>query len=189
VGGTVDPETGEVIWEWHVPLEEQPAFYGSHPPRMLDGLTCAPIEPPRPPEFTFDGHGERVNAVFVLACPCGSRLFTVVCYFDDGEISSPIQVECAACDRDQTIFWTGKHGYDAEVSPETPQEEGEFPETLACEEIPAPHEVLVRLEYPSEQLGDPEWKGREQDLFSWITIVARDPKTGELGFLFDEECA
>ena len=189
MGGTVDPETGEVIWDARVPIAEQPAFYNSHPPRALEGLTCTPIEPPAPPDFTFDGHGELVNAVFVLGCPCGSKLFTVVCTFDDGEVRSPISVECSACDRDQDIFCTGKHGYDAEVIPETPQEAGECPETLAAKEIPAPHEVLVRFEYPSDVLGDPEWQGREQDLFSWITIVARDPKTGELAFLFDEECA
>jgi hypothetical protein len=98
-----DPKTGEVMWEAHVPLAEQPAFYNSHPPRVLEGLTCTPIEPPL--DFEFDGHGEPVNAVFALACPCGNRRFTVVAHFDDDEIRSPITIECSACERDQVIFW------------------------------------------------------------------------------------
>lgn len=85
------------------------------PPRVLEGLTCTPIESPL--DFEFDGHGEPVNAVFALACPCGNRRFTVVAHFDDDEIRSPITIECSACERDQVIFWSGKHGYDAEVSP------------------------------------------------------------------------
>jgi hypothetical protein len=187
MGGTVDPKTGEVVWETHVPLAEQPAFYNSHPPRVLEGLTCTPFEPPL--DFEFDGHGEPVNAVFALACPCGNRRFTVVAHFDDDEIRSPITIECSACERDQVIFWSGKHGYDAEVSPGEVQEVDEWPEGLVAEDIEAPHEVIVRFEYPSDHLGDPEWKGREPELFSWITIAARDPETGKLGFLFDEECA
>jgi hypothetical protein len=50
--------------------------------------------------------------------------------------------------------------------------------------------VIVRFEFPSDHLGgDDQWKGREQDPFSWITFVARDAETGELEFLFDDECA
>jgi hypothetical protein len=83
------------------------------------------------------------------------------------EIQSPITIECSACERDQVIFWSGKHGYDAEVSPGEAQEMGECPDDLVAEDIEAPHEVIVRFEYPSDHLGDPKWKGREPELFSW----------------------
>jgi hypothetical protein len=188
MGGTVDPKTGEVVWEFHVPLAEQRAFYDSHPPRALAGLTCAPIEPPA--GFKFDGHGEPVNAVFTLACPCGNKLFMVSAWFKDDEVRAPISVECSECDRDQEIFMSGRHGFDGELNPfESRAEDDEFPDDLVPQDVEAPHEVIIRFEYPSDHLGDPQWKGREQDLFSWITIVARDAETGELSFLYDEECA
>ena len=38
MGGTVDPKTGQVVWEMHVPLDEQLAHYRAHPPRALRGL-------------------------------------------------------------------------------------------------------------------------------------------------------
>jgi len=171
-----------------VPLAEQPAFYNSHPPRVLDGLTCTPIAPPA--GFTFDGHGEPVNAVFTLACPCGSKLFTVGAWFKNDEVRAPISIECSECEREQDIFVSGKHGFDGELNPiEVPAADDEFPDDLVAQEIGLSHEVIVRFEYPSDQLGDPRWKGREQDLFSWITVVARDPETEALAFLFDAECA
>ena len=55
-------------------------------------------------------------------------------------------------------------------------------------DVDPPYEVLVRYEFPSEHLGAEEWRGREQDVFSWITVLARTP-AGELVFLFDWECA
>jgi hypothetical protein len=42
---------------------------------------------------------------------------------------------------------------------------------------------------PSDHLGSGDHDGVERDLFGWITIVARDPSTGELAFMFDDECA
>ncbi len=192
MGGTVDPKTGKVVWKANVPIEDQPAYYNSHPPRALAGLICTPIDPPKPPSFHFDGHGEPVNVVFAIACRCGCKLFTVLAYIDDEDIQSPISVECSMCDWSQEIFSSGEHGYDAEVR-EEPLEQDEKDDDLIDEleapEIPNPHEVIVRFEYPSDHLGDPQWKDREQELFSWITIIARDPESGELAFLFDEECA
>ena len=66
MGGTIDPKTGEVVWQMHVPAAEQLAYYRSHPPRALSGLRATPIEV----EFQFDGHGEPINSIFEVACPC-----------------------------------------------------------------------------------------------------------------------
>src|SRR5687768_7744642 len=95
MGGTVDPKTGQVIWDMNLGLEQQLAFYNTHPPRCLDDLTCTRIEVP---DFTFDGHGEPVNAVFELTCSCGSKLFAVLAHCDDGEFVSPVYLKCDACD-------------------------------------------------------------------------------------------
>ena len=37
--------------------------------------------------------------------------------------------------------------------------------------------------------GDPELAGREHDLYSWFTLLARDPATKQLEQLYELECA
>jgi hypothetical protein len=46
MGGIVDPKTGQVIWETHVSIEDQLAFYASHPPAALKALRVKAIELP-----------------------------------------------------------------------------------------------------------------------------------------------
>lgn len=188
MGGTLNPKTGQIEWDFHVPFDEQRAYYAAHPPSALAGLTATPIDV----EFPFDGHGEPVNAVFALTCPCGGDLFIVACWVEDNEIRPPISIECAACEASHEIFDPTRHGYDAVAGglPADPPSDDSYPDDLTHDDIDVPHQVLVRFEFPSDHLGgDAEWKGREHDLFSWITILARDPKTGALAFLFDDECA
>ena len=78
MGGVYDPKTGQIEGTMHVPLEQQLAHYRSHPPSMLRELVATPIEL----DFTFDGHGEPVNAIFAVSCRCGSTLFEVYCHVD-----------------------------------------------------------------------------------------------------------
>jgi hypothetical protein len=186
VGGTVDPKTGEVIWEMHVPLAEQLAFYRSHPPRALEKLRATAIEQI---DWTFDGHGEPVNSIFELACPCGSKLFTATCGLaSDNMVSPPIGIECDACEAIFEIFDPSEHGWDAVMCGDTFDEPAAYGD-LVGEDIEAPHEIVVRFEHGSETLGDPELAGREQDVFSWFTLLARDAKSKRLAQLFEWECA
>lgn len=185
MGGTVDPITGQVIWEMTVPLADQLVFYDAHPPRCLDGFACAPITLP---ELLFDGHGEPVNSIFELACACGGKRFTVLGHVENNVIASPIELECADCDATRLVFDARKHGWNGALGLNGHWEVGDQVEELG-DVIEAPHHVIVRFEHGSETLGDAEWKDREQDLFNWITVVARDPETGELGIVFDDECA
>jgi hypothetical protein len=188
MGGTVNPKTGEIEWDFHVPFDEQRTYYAAHPPSALTALKATPIHV----DFTFDGHGEPVNAVFALACPCGHDRFMVVCWIEDSEVRPPISIECAACEAEHVIYDPTRHGYDAVAGglPADPLDGDVWQDEIWPEGIDVPHQVLVRFEQPSDHLGgDPDWKGREQDLFSWITILARDPETGTLAFLFDDECA
>ena len=186
MGGTYDPAAGQIVWDFHVPLDEQRDFYRDHPPSALDGMTCTAIDSP---PWQFDGHGEPVNAFFELACRCGSRLFAVAGRSDGEEIRGPIRVECHGCGAEQVIFDPQVHGYDAAAGlvDHDGVDGGRAP--LEDPDVPAPHEVIVRFEYPSEHLGDASYAGRERDLFSWITILARAPGAGALAMLFDEECA
>src|SRR5688500_12823536 len=113
MGGTLDPKTGRIIWEMHVPLQEQRAFYRRHPPRLLERLRVHAIEMD---EEAFDGHGEPVNAIFEVQCPCGSRRFIAVGYgLEDGLVEPPITLECAGCGSERLLFDPARHGYDGAV--------------------------------------------------------------------------
>ncbi len=184
MGGTVDPKTGQIVWDMHVPLAEQLAFYRSHPPRALGALCATPIESI---EWQFDGHGEPVNAIFELACSCGGKLFTATCGVDDDNVvSPPIGLECEACEAAFDIFDPSQHGWGAVMC----GDRFEMPEgfdDLEVDGIEAPHQIIVRFEYGSETLGDPELAGRERDVFTWFTLLARDDQ--RLAQLFEWECA
>ncbi|HUQ04544.1 MAG TPA: hypothetical protein VM261_18715 [Kofleriaceae bacterium] len=188
MGGIYNSETDQTEWTTHVPLDEQLAHYRAHPPSALAGLTAKPVDV----NFAFDGHGEPVNAVFELTCPCGSALFIATAYLEDEEWQPPIALECTACEAEHVIYDRSKHGYDAVVGgggSDEPDDDAVADE-LTPDDVDVPHQVLIRFEFPSDHLGgDADVKGREHDLFSWITILARDAQTGDLAFLFDDECA
>ncbi len=87
------------------------------------------------------------------------------------------------------IFEADEHGYDAELGA-VAADEVEYTDDLISSDVEIPHEIVVRYELPSDHLGgEARYQGREHDLFSWFTLLARDPKTKRLAFLFDIECA
>ena len=185
MGGIVDPKTGDVIWTLHVPVADQIAHYRAHPPRSLEGLRATPIDV----DWKFDGHGEPVNAVFELACACGGTKFCAMCDADaDHMVCSPISLHCDACEAVYEIFDSGTDGYDGEAG-DLPGDDGEGPYDLETHEVDEPFEAVVRYEYPSDHLGDPDYAGREHNLYSWFTLLARDPETKKLEHLYDFECA
>jgi hypothetical protein len=188
VGGTYNPATGQIQWEFRVPIDEQLRYYAAHPPRALAALQTRRVEI----EHMFDGHGEPVNVVFAITCPCGSDRFVALGHWSDGEdrFGAPISVECTQCEACHEIYDQSKHGYSGALGnnrdiPVPPPED--------LDEIPAagvapPYAVLVRLEYPSEQLGDSQLPAEAAELFSWITVLAQDRHSRQLITLFDEEC-
>ena len=164
-----------------MPPEEQLAFYRSHPPRAIAELCATSIEHI---DWTFDGHGEPVGSIFELACPCGSKLFVALCGIDDDEVAPPIAIQCDSCDAAFDIFDASQHGWDAVMcGDKLDQSDADY--ELEGE----PREVIVRFEHGSDTLGDPELAGREQDVFTWFTLLVRDPETRQLAQLFEWECA
>jgi hypothetical protein len=175
MGGTYDPATKQIVWKMNVPLEEQRTFYRSHPPQALGALRSTAVDL----DWRFDGHGEPINSVFSLACPCGGGRFTATCGVDgDNNVAPPIGLECSDCEEIFEIFNVG-----AQV------DDPEHFDDLTPEGFAAPHEVIVRFEHASETLGDPRLVGREPDAFCWFTLLARAPGDGRLEQLFDWECA
>ncbi|MGZ3455628.1 MAG: hypothetical protein ACXVEF_38845 [Polyangiales bacterium] len=120
MGGTYDETTGRTIWEFRVPLDEQLAFYGAHPPRGLDGFRATPI---RLPDWQFDGHGEPVNAIFELTCECGNAGFVALGYQRARGYGPPIALDCVSCDVRRIVFDATRDGWDAQTNPARRQSE------------------------------------------------------------------
>jgi hypothetical protein len=181
MGATVDPQTGELVWQFHVPLAAQRVYYAAHPPSTIGTLRVTPATV----DHIFDGHGEPVSLVYAVACPCGTDAFTVLVH--EGS-EAPAILECAACGDQYEIFDPTEHGYDGALGNNAGIELPE-PETIdaAPSSFEAPYQVLVRFEFASDQLGGEDLGVPAEDLFTWITIVG---KSGDkLETLFDAECA
>jgi hypothetical protein len=191
------------------------SYFRSHPPRCIAGFTARPTELPG---VEFDGHGsmsqlkfdvppgvrieapEHFNPIFALSCRCrGDRHYVHAYHWinpnypGDVIILSPLVLECAACGRMTDLIDTDLHGYDAELGhgSATVRAEGE----RAVFECPTcgrqPLEAYVRFEY-SDSLFDRDYlgfTGREQELFSWFSLLGKCPLCSRLLTVADFECA
>ena len=158
----------------------QAEYYWSHPPSCLAGFK---VQPTPLHGITFDGHGEENNTVFRLSCPCGHGRSRILGHYwrnphyDTVVFVGPLALCCEACGQVTELIDTDVHGYDAECGhgSATARGEGERVE-FKCEACGASSmEVSVRFEY-SDDLFDSDFKrfrGREQDLFSWVTILGK----------------
>jgi hypothetical protein len=194
---------------------DQTSHFQSHPPRCIAGFGARPAELSG---VVFDGHVSMsqldfepspgvtiqapgyVNAVFALSCRCGGDRHHVRCYrwthpdFNDELVTlSPLDLECAACGAVASLLDTDIHGYDAEVGngSSTVRGEGE-PVVFECPTCGRqPLEAFVRFEYPDDLFdGDyPEFARREQDLFTWFSLVGRCPQCARVLAVADFECA
>ena len=194
---------------------DQAAYFRSHPPRCLDGFVTRVAELPN---AQFDGHAslsqlqfeappgvtieapEHMNPVFALACKCGGASHYVHGYqwtnidFDNAVVFlSPLVLECSACSAKTNLLDTDIHGYDGELGHGSTTVRGEGqPFVFQCETCGRqPFEIFVRLEYPDDLFDDdfPEAKGREQDLFTWFTLLGRCQQCSRLLTITDFECA
>jgi hypothetical protein len=173
---------------------DQAEYFRAHPPRCIAGFAATPTELP---EVQFDGHGEPHNPVFALACGCGSRQLKVHGYRwsdpDSGRawLLSPLSAECAACGKRTDLFDVGVHGYDGEQGRNVrPRAEGTpvLDDCGRCGKLVA--ELFARFEYPPDLfVGDAQFGGREQDLFTWFTLVGRCCDCGQMLGYADVECA
>jgi hypothetical protein len=161
MGGSVDPKTGQMVWTMSVPIADQLAHYRSHPPSALRDLRAMPIESI---DWQFDGHGEPVNSIFQLGCRCGSTLFTPTCGLELGEdentMGPPIWVECAACDAAFEVFDAGAHGWNAVMCGDQDSSPPTVTGDLESQVLVAPHEIIVRFEHGSDDLGNPGPRAR-----------------------------
>jgi hypothetical protein len=194
---------------------DQASYFRSHPPRCIAGFTARPSELPGvefdghvsmsqlnfevPPGVTIDAP-EHINPAFALSCQCGGDRHYVHCYrwvnaaFNNAVVTlSPLVLECAACGKMTELLDTDVHGYDSELGhgSATVRAQGErvLFECPACGRQPL--EAFVRFEYPDDLFdGDwPEFAGREQELFTWFSLVGRCAQCSQRLPVADFECA
>jgi hypothetical protein len=193
-------------------LRDQAHYFWSHPPRCIAGFA---VKPAALPGFEFDGHASvppinvpgvviegpiHLNTVFLLACTCGKDHHYVLGYHwhnpdfnNQAVFLSPIVLRCAACGKEAELIDTDRHGYDAEIGGivATVRANGE-PGEYECDQCGRqPFQVFARFEYPDELFdGDfEEFSGREQDLFTWFSVVGKCPGCSRLLSITDFECA
>lgn len=179
----LDPETGEQVFA-HVPIDQQRVHFANNPPSCLTDLHSTAAELPG---YPFDGHGAPVNAIFAVACPCGTDVFVPLATVDDDNyFQPPYSLECTGCDETWEVFDPARHGWDGVLNP-IPRETWDHTDELGDEQ-----QIYVRFECSTDVLGNPDMpgtRGREPDLFTWFTLVGRDPGTGTLTTLVEWECA
>lgn len=194
---------------------DQASYFRSHPPRCIAGFAVQPTELPG---VEFDGHLSRsqlpidvpsgvtieapqhINPVFALSCQCGGTRHFVHGYrwinqdFHNACVFlSPLVLECAACGKTTDLLDTDVHGYDAELGhgSATVRAEGD-PVVFECPKCGRqPLESFVRFEY-ADYLFDghfTDFAGREQELFSWFSLVGKCPQCSQLLAVADFECA
>jgi hypothetical protein len=173
------------------------AYFIANPPRCLAGFAIAPDELSG---ISFDGHGEELNTIFRLSCRCGDDRHYVLGHYwrnpDYGNqlvFLSPIALRCEACERVTELIDTDRHGYDGELGGIVATKRGEGDRVeFACEECgPKPFRIWVRFEYPDDLFDRSlrEFRGRQQDLFNWFSLIGQCSGCSRLRPVTDFECA
>ena len=167
---------------------------------MRDGRTAKPPLESAAFRGVRRGATEHLNPVFALCCQCGGNRHYFHCYRwanpdSDGAVAtlSPLVLECAACGKKTDLFDSDVHGYDVELGhrPCTVRAQGN-PTVFECPSCGRQaFEAFVRFGYPEDLFdGDePEFAGREQDLFDWFHLIGKCMKCAQAVEVADFECA
>src|SRR5260370_17597711 len=178
---------------------DQVEYFRTHPPRCVTrfGVRSTDL-----PGVAFDGHAslsqlksrmqsgikieapEHINPVFSLSCSCSGRHFFVHGYrwinpdYHNAEVFlSPLVLECQACKRRTELLDTDIHGYDGELGHGTTTARGQVVATVFDCPACRPHAVapFFRFSHPDDLFDAdlPEFAGREQDLFTWFSLLGR----------------
>lgn len=172
-------------------------YFREHPPSCIAGFAARSVERP---QIGFDGHGRELNTFFNLSCRCGCDQHHVLGYYWHNPdyhnvlvFLSPLTLHCVQCNSNSELVDTNRHGYDAELGGIVATARGEGDSSaFNCDVCgPKPFAICVRFEY-SEALFDEDYadfRGREQDLFSWFSIVGHCTGCSRLIPITEFECA
>jgi hypothetical protein len=178
------------------------SYYVTHPPRCLADLHPEPV---KLDDVVFDGHAAQwPNTVFRLLCPCGSAAHSLLGFLHcdpdpvnlpngfGASMESPLALRCARCKRPAELLDMQHHGYDGEMGNASADEHEATRSELLCPSCGVKRfQVFARFEYPPDLMSDvsEDWRGKEQDLFSWFTLVVECEGCSRRGVVADEECA
>jgi ribosomal protein L37E len=190
---------------------EQIAYYQRHPPRCLAGFKAIPCElrgvffdghasPPIEATETIIEGGGHVNPVFLLACACGYDQHRVTGYnwrnpdyHNELVFLSPLTISCGHCGKSTELIDTDRHRYDAEIGAivATARAEGTKGDYICNRCGPNLLQLCIRFEYPDDLFDsdDEGFRGREQDLFSWVTLIGKCHGCSRLLSVAEFECA
>jgi hypothetical protein len=176
---------------------EMMAYFNCHPPRCLNELGAVPVDLIG---AVFDGHGEDLNPVFHISCKCGNETGKVRGYFwtnpdfnNTTVFISPFEFICTECGAESVFFDSAEHGSDAEFADfcSTARALGN-PGVFACPECKNEiFKLFVRFEYSEDLFDDnfPEFKNRQQDAFSWFTLLGQCSECSCQLTITELECA
>ena len=156
----------------------------------------------------FDGHGSSLQSVFRLRCPCGGGAFHVrgTHYSKNYKgdpidfLGDPLELACPSCRRTQILFDRDRDGFNAELDaaaghpPYARRTDGRPGTEYACRACGG-HAMTVwaRFEHHPDtcvdSFADRLGSGREQDFFSWLTLVGRCAKCQRLQTVTEFETA
>jgi hypothetical protein len=143
---------------------------------------------------------EHYNPTFALQCQCSSNRHFVHCYrwvnpdYNNAVVTlSPLVLECTACAKISELLDTAVHGYDSELGhgSATARAQGKRV-VFECQDCGRqPLEAFVRFEYPDDLFDSnfPEFAGRQQELFTWFSLVGRCARCLHILRVADFECA
>jgi len=105
----------------------------------------------------------------------------------------PLSLACASCAQSTIVFDPAIHGYECEIGEESSLLRGEGdPAEFHCPHCTsAAFSVITRFEYPDDLLEEEneEFRGREQDLFTWFDLIGRCTNCRAIVEITDVECA
>jgi hypothetical protein len=190
------------------------SYFADHPPRCVVGFKTRRVELPG---VVFDGHAsapppradvtgvqiegrQHFNLVIQLLCTCGCGAHHALGHYwrnpDHDNVSvfvSPLALRCAECGKITELFDSDIHGYDAEIGapPTNHRGEGERSEFACAKCGPTGLQAIARFEYSDDlfESGFEQFRGREQDVFSWFSLVGKCSGCGRLLDIADFECA
>lgn len=192
----------------------QGEYFQSNPPRCLADFVVTPAnlpdikfagnvgtaQPGGAPEGSAFDDPDRLDTTFAVACRCGGRRHFIHCYkwanphFGNIVVMlSPIDLECASCGVLTRLIDIDLDGYDPEIGAgsATARALGEHI-AYECETCgKQAFEVFALFDYPDDLFdGDfAEFAGREQDLFSWFSLIALCGGCAKYLAVTDFECS
>lgn len=158
------------------------------------------------PDILLDTLTEWPNCFYALGCRhCRSGVYNVIGTLTANELihqhvlGGPLRCRCVHCRKTVPLFDPSHHGYDVELDPFTPREVKAGRQGFSCSTCGQLEFLLTaRFEYPARLIaalaagvptGYVTHPGREQDLFTWFTLIGRCAGCDALTTIASECCA